>query len=287
MINLILGILFFNLILILFKLFDRYKVDNLQAIVVNYLVAGFCGFQFSGLTISTQELIQLDWLYIAFMIGSIFVIVFNMVATGAQKIGMAITTVANKMSVILPVIASFFLYGDKITLLKIGGIILALIGVYLSTMNGKKLNFDRSYLWLLALVFFGQGVADILFNYAQEIYVEPTEAEIFIAMLFFAAFVTGSLILITKVIQKKEKLRAKNLLWGIALGIPNYLTVFYFFKALESDFMESSQVYPILNMGVIVMSAITGFLLFREKLSTRNWIGIGLSVVAIAAISLG
>lgn len=287
MIDLILGILFFNLILILFKLFDRYKVDNLQAIVVNYLVAGSCGFQFSGLTISTQEIIQLDWLYIAFLIGSIFVIVFNMVATGAQKIGMAITTVANKMSVILPVIASFFLYGDKITLLKIGGIILALIGVYLSTMNGKKLNFDRSYLWLLALVFFGQGVADILFNYAQEIYVKPSEAEIFISMLFFAAFVTGSLILLTKVMQKKEKLKAKNLLWGIALGIPNYLTVFYFFRALESGFMESSQVYPILNMGVIVMSAITGFLLFREKLSTRNWIGIGLSVVAIAAISLG
>jgi uncharacterized membrane protein len=87
--------------------------------------------------------------------------------------------------------------------------------------------------------------------------------------------------------RKKEKLKAKNLLWGIALGIPNYLTVFYFFRALESGFMESSQVYPILNMGVIVMSAITGFLLFREKLSTRNWIGIGLSVVAIAAISLG
>lgn len=135
--------------------------------------------------------------------------------------------------------------------------------------------------------FFGQGVADILFNYAQEIYVKPAEAEIFIAMLFLAAFVTGSLILLTKVIQKKEKLKAKNLLWGIALGIPNYLTVFYFFSALESGFMESSQVYPILNMGVIVMSALTGFILFKEKLSTRNWLGIGLCVLAIAAISLG
>jgi drug/metabolite transporter (DMT)-like permease len=70
---------------------------------------------------------------------------------------MAITTVANKMSVILPVIASFFLYGDKITLLKIGGIILALIGVYLSTMNGKKLNFDPFLFMAISFVFLGKG----------------------------------------------------------------------------------------------------------------------------------
>lgn len=287
MLNLLLGILFFNVILILFKLFDKYKVDNLQAIIINYLVAGACGLIFTSTEITAKEIFGAKWVYIGILIGFIFIVVFNLLATSAQKVGLALSTVANKMSVILPVVASFFLYGDDVSFLKILGILLALGGVVLSSISGGSLNFDKKYLWLILFIFFGQGIADILFNYAQKTYVESTHQEIFISVLFLSAFVCGLFILAGRLIQKKEKLRAKNILWGIALGIPNYLTVFYFFKALESGFMQSSQVYPILNMGVIVLSALTGLLLFKEKLSGLNWLGIGLSVLAIVAIIFG
>lgn len=287
MIDLLLGIAFFNVILILFKLFERFKVDNLQAIIVNYLVAGLCGLQFSGEKLGAGEILKLDWIFLAVLIGLFFIVVFNLLATGAQKVGLAISTVANKMSVILPVLASFFLYGDNPSLLKISGILLALAGVIFSSISSKGLNFDKKYLWLILIIFFGQGVADILFNYAQQTYVEANHAELFISVLFLSAFVSGIMLLLVQIIRKQEKLKLKNVGWGIALGIPNYLTVFYFFQALENGFMESSQVYPILNMGVIVLSALSGLLLFREKLSLLNWIGIGLSVLAIAAISLG
>lgn len=292
MLDLLLGILFFNIILILFKLFERYKVDNLQAIIVNYAVAGLCGFFFSESTESIPDILKSDWVYLAAIIGLFFIVVFNLLAEGAQKVGMAISTVANKMSVILPVTASFFLYGDAVSFLKILGILLALVGVYLSSVSKGKLNFDPKYLWLILIIFFGQGVADILFNYAQQTYVEPHHAELFISTLFLSAFFSGTLILTTKLVRKKESLfpahkLLKNIAWGIGLGIPNYLTVFYFFRALENGFMESSQVYPILNMGVIVLSALSGYLLFKEKLTALNWIGIAISVLAIAAIGLG
>jgi len=287
MLNLLLGIVFFNVILILFKLFDKYKVDNLQAIIINYLVAGTCGLIFTSTEITPNEIFGAKWVYIGVLIGLIFIVVFNLLATSAQKVGLALSTVANKMSVILPVVASFFLYGDDVSFLKILGILLALGGVVLSSISGGSLNFDKKYLWLILFIFFGQGIADILFNYAQKTYVESTHQEIFISVLFLSAFVCGLFILTGRLIQKKEKLRAKNILWGIALGVPNYLTVFYFFKALESGFMQSSQVYPILNMGVIVLSALTGLLLFKEKLSGLNWLGIGLSVLAIVAIIFG
>jgi multidrug transporter EmrE-like cation transporter len=94
------------------------------------------------------------------------------------------------------------------------------------------------------------------------------------------------------VIRKKEKILplkklGKNALWGIAVGVPNYLTLYFFFRALESGFFESSQAYPILNMGVIVISAVVGWLMFKEKLSLLNWLGILISILAIGAISLG
>lgn len=290
MIDLLLGIIFFNIILILFKLFERFKVDNLQAIIVNYAVAGSCGFYYAENKPTLPELLDSDWILFAVLIGFMFITVFNLLAKGAQVVGLAISTVANKMSVVLPVIAAFFLYGDTVSALKIIGIILALVGVVFSSIEKGKLGFDKQYLWLILIIFFGQGVADILFNYAQKTYVD--NPPLFIAVLFISAFISGMAILIFQIVQKKETLfppqkLGKNIIWGIALGIPNYLTVYYFFRALESDFMESSQVYPILNMGVIVLSAISGLLFFKEKLSWLNWLGIGVSVLAIAAISVG
>ncbi|MGB1102636.1 MAG: EamA family transporter [Crocinitomicaceae bacterium] len=291
MLDLVLSILFFNVILILFKLFEKYRVDNFQAIIINYIVAGSCGYFMLENRPSVSEIAEFDFLPFAIVIGLFFIVVFNLLAEGAQKVGLAISTIANKMSVILPVIASILLYGDSLTALKIIGIILALGGVFLSSIEKGKLSFDKQYLWIILVIFLGQGVADILFNYAQQHHVSNDQSPLFFAVLFYSAFVSGCLLLTMQIIRGKAKLNKnkllKNIRWGIAVGIPNYLTLFFFFRALESGFFESSQAYPILNMGVIVISALTGWLVFKEKLSLINWLGILISVVAIAAISAG
>ncbi|MEX1001994.1 MAG: DMT family transporter [Crocinitomicaceae bacterium] len=286
MLDLILGILFFNLILVLFKLFERFGVDNLQAIVVNYVVASSLGIWLSDFQQPIIQIVRSEWMWHALMIGFFFVVVFNLLARGAQKVGMAVSTVANKMSVVIPVIFAIFMFGDTVSFLKILGIVLALVGVYLTSTTKRKLSFDRRYLWLIIVIFLGQGIADCIFNFAQQFYVDDNESKLFIAALFIAAFVTGLIMLIPKYISRESTFKWKNVLWGIALGFPNFGTVYYFFRSLESGFMESSQIYPVLNMGVIIISALSGYLLFKERLSAVNWLGILLSVIAIAAISL-
>jgi drug/metabolite transporter (DMT)-like permease len=287
MLDLILGILFFNVILILFKLFERFKVDNLQAIIVNYVVASSLGIITADVEKPVQHILSSDWIWFGLIIGIFFIVVFNLLATGAQKVGIAISTVANKMSVIIPVSFAFIVFGDTVSMLKIVGIILALGGVYLTSTTGLKLNFDKKYLWLIIIIFAGQGIADCIFNFAQHYYVDSQEAKIFISSMFMGACITGLFMLIPRYFKKESKFEFKNILWGIGLGVPNFLTVFYFFRSLESGFMESSQIYPILNMGVIVLSALTGWLIFKEKLAISNWLGILLSLFAIAAITFG
>ena len=113
------------------------------------------------------------------------------------------------------------------------------------------------------------------------------DSELFICGMFYSAGAVGLLISIYQLLGKKTVFHYRNILWGIALGVPNYFTVFFFFRALESGFMESSQVYPIFNMSIIVVSALFGFLVYKEKLAARNWMGILFSVVAILAIMFG
>jgi multidrug transporter EmrE-like cation transporter len=72
---------------------------------------------------------------------------------------------------------------------------------------------------------------------------------------------------------------------GIILGVPNYFSIYAITKALDSGIVQSSVLYPINNMGIVICSAIGAVLLFREKLSWMNWTGIAISVLAIGMIA--
>lgn len=288
MLDIVLGILCFNLILICFKLLAKYEVDNLQAIAVNYLTAGTLSFTLADEIPPVKDIVSSSWFLYAAGVGIMFIVVFNLLAKASQVIGVAISTVANKMSLIIPIIAAVILFeGETLSVLKIIGIFLALAGVYFTTMSGSKLNFDVKYLWLILVIFFGQGTADVLFNCAKEWYVDASLNGLFFVVIFLSAGTVGLFMLVPKIINGTSKVSLKNIGWGIALGIPNFLTLWFFFRSLDSGQLEVSQVNPIYNIGVVVVSSLIGFLIFREKLSLSNWFGVLLSVASIIAIMLG
>ena len=134
MLSIIYTILLFNILIIIFKMFQKYKVNNLQALIVNYLTAAACSYFLLETNFSLDYILQADWLYHAIIIGTLFIIVFNFYSFGIQKVGISVTTVANKMSLIIPVCTALILYPDKenFTILKGIGFLLALFGIYLS-----------------------------------------------------------------------------------------------------------------------------------------------------------
>ena len=282
--NIIYTILLFNVLIIVFKMFEKYNVDNLQALIINYITAGVCSYLFLEQEISLDIVLNSDWIYHAIIIGTLFIIVFNFYAYGIQKVGISISTVTNKMSLIIPVCAALFLYPEteSFTYLKGIAFFLALLGIYLSSTNGGKLSFDKKYLWLILLVFIGQGLSDSIFNdFAQKF---PNEGGyLFFMVLFFMATVSGILILTGKSFNKKNSLQLKSVFWGIVFGVPNFFSLVFFLKALGN--MESSIVFPLVSMGVVVSSSLIGLFLFKEKLSKQNWIGILLSLCAIYIFS--
>jgi drug/metabolite transporter (DMT)-like permease len=289
MIDILITIALFNVLIILFKLFGKYKVDNLQALIANYITAGILGFCFYQGDFSLSAIINANWLYHAIIIGVLFIVIFNFYAIGTQKVGIAIATVANKMSLVFPVAAALLLYPeDKISAYKVIGFILALVGIYLTSTKGGKLSFDRKYLWIIIVIFVGQGIADTVFSDCTKLPGAARQTELIFVVLFFFASLVGLLMLGGKKLgNTKVKLEAKNILWGIALGIPNYGTLYFMFKALNSSGLDTSEVYPVISMGAVLSSAMIGMFLFKEKLTKGNWIGILCALLGIAIITFG
>ena len=77
MINIIYTILLFNILIIVFKMFEKYKVDNLQGLIVNYTIAGVCSYFFLESDFSLNNVLNSDWIYHAIIIGILFIVVFN------------------------------------------------------------------------------------------------------------------------------------------------------------------------------------------------------------------
>jgi len=76
------------------------------------------------------------------------------------------------------------------------------------------------------------------------------------------------------------------LVTGSILGIINFGSLYGIVMALESKVFDSSIIFGVNNIGIVVLSVLLALVLFKEKLSSRNKLGIVLSVITIVLLSL-
>lgn len=285
MIWLILNIIFAGLLYVIFRLYPKYGVDNLVAVVINYFTATIL-----GLTIMDTEIMEVfsrPWVPIAFSMGMVFLFIFLLMAQSSQTNGISITSVANKMSLIIPVLTGILLYQETTNWMIILGILLALFSVVLTSMKEKSGSISRNGYFILALIFIGSGLIDTMIKYMQEFHLSENENAAFVMILFMSAGFFG---IIWMLITQRDRFRNINkatVIGGIALGIPNFSSIYFLIMALEESGLQSSVLYSVNNMGIVGISALFGIVIFKEKISTINFIGILLALVAIALIAFG
>ena len=169
MIPLIIGILSSAFIFILFRLFPKYGIDTFQAIVFNYFTALTCGFLIYGKDFKNEALTNPSWFPFAILTGFLLIALFLAIGLSSQKNGMAITSVAVKMSMAMTMCIMIIAYNESLSVFKILGIIFAVIGVLSMSWPTKTKNQakEKTIIWLLIVLFLGSGILDFLLNYVQ------------------------------------------------------------------------------------------------------------------------
>ncbi|WMI67622.1 EamA family transporter [Mangrovimonas sp. YM274] len=283
---LLLSILSSTLIVVIFKLIKKSKADTLQAIVTNYFTACSIGLLTYSNPIDVPDVINSKWFLGAISLGTLFISIFYIMAITTQRNGISVAAVASKMSVVIPVIFGIFAYNESTDIQKVSGIVLALVAVYLASVkNREKLNLT-SNLTLPFLLFLGSGIIDTSIKYLETTYVGEQGIPLFSATIFFSAATIGSLILIYKRMKSELCFSFKSVFWGILLGTANFASIYFLLKALNNEFYESSTLFTLNNVGIVMLSTLTGLALFKEHLSYKNWTGIALAIVSILLITL-
>ncbi len=272
-----------------FRSFTKFKVNTFPAIIINYLVCVITGTLYVGpANVFATVRVDEPWFPSAIFMGIVFVSTFYLMARTTQLRGVAVATVASKMSLAIPVVFSLFIFKIGTNSLDIWnylGILMAFAAIILVSRKKESIITNQpatlKFFLLPFAVFLLGGVIDTSLNYINHRWLSEGLDAIFTILIFGFAFIIGlGIILIRKI-----KITKRDILAGLVLGIPNYFSIYLQLKALSAFDNNGALLYPSLNIGIIIVSTLAAILFFKEHLARINKVGIAIAIVAILLLS--
>lgn len=291
MIYLLLSIICATIIIALFKVFEVWPVRIFRVIVINYFVCVVMGLLFEPSAWPSD--FHAEWLKYAFILGLLFITGFYLMSRSVNVSGLTVSSVASKTSFILSATGAMLLFHEPATWQKSLAIIIAVPAVLLTMQKpGRINNLLHGHLAFPVLVLISSGIIELLLKYSQEYALQPEEFHQFLIFLFGTAAFSGLILTVAHKFTGNKRASSifpkREWLAGVLLGIPNYGSIYFLVRVLDLPGWQASVVYPVNNVGIVSMSALTAMLFFHEKLSRPNWIGLILTIgcILLAASSL-
>ena len=277
--NLIIAVLCSVAVSVLLKVARKRNIAIQQAIAFNYIVALSLSWfllkpDFKGLEF-TDFIAQSENTPIFLALGILLPSVFIIMSKAVEFAGIVRSDAAQRLSLFLPILAAFLIFHETLSQSKVVGIVLAFVGLFclLSKPNQQSAVDFRGVLGLVG-VWFGYGIIDILFKQvAKSGGAFPTT--------LFIAFSLAACIMFIYLLFKRTQWNVESFVGGIILGVLNFFNILFYIKAHQSFGSNPTLVFAGMNIGVICLGTITGALIFKEKISKVNWLGIAFSLCAI------
>lgn len=275
----------------LFRLFGRYGVKSPHAIYLNYAVCTVV-----GLTFRPEDLGRIaepaSWWPEAMVIALLFVFTFVVMSRTVQTVGITVATVSAKLSMVIPILANLFFLNSHSVFgpAKWLGMALALVAVVLCTWpapgseNADTPRFHWRMMLLPAQLFLQAGTADTLINMANQIKLQSNDKALFTSFVYLACAII-SFVMLAISLGKGERLERKTFIAAVALGLPNYFSLYFLVQGLEALDNNGALAYPVINLLTILGAAAVALVAFKDKFGKLNWIGLLLALTGIVLLS--
>lgn len=287
MIHLLLAAICSVLVSVLLKLARRLEVDVGQAIAWNYVVAAaLSAWVFAPATASLQAATAV-WPALL-CLGVLLPTIFLALAGSVRHAGIVRSDVAQRLSLMLSLLAAFVLFGEPLSAAKGWGIaagLAALVGlVWRPSRDGADAQGGAGRWSYPLLVFLGFGVIDVLFKRVAQAGV-PLGAALLV--MFVLALLVSLLLQSWRLARGQVRLGRRSAVAGALLGLLNFGNILFYLRAHQVLPGRPALVFAGMNLGVVALGAVAGLVVFRERLSRLNLAGLALAVLAIALLARG
>ena len=273
------------LVSVLLKLARRLDVDVGQAIAWNYVVAGVLTALVLQPPLAGLRAPGAPWLALAGL-GLLLPTIFLALGASVRHAGIVRSDAAQRLSLLISLLAAFVLFGERLTALKLAGIVLGLLALLcMIWRTGAAAGTDGVAAWLYPLlVFAGFGTIDILFKRVALAGV-PLGASL--QAMFALALPLAFALPLWRHLRGRVRFNGRSALGGIALGLANFGNILFYLRGHRALPQHPALVFASMNIGVVALGALVGLLLFRERLSRLNLGGVLLALLAIGVIAWG
>lgn len=285
MIFVLLSVLCSVLVSVLLKLARRLQIDVGQAIAWNYLVTSALTAWLLRPTLDTLRGPGVPWPALV-ALGILLPTIFLALAAAVRHAGIVRSDAAQRLSLLLSLLAAFVLFGEQLTAIKVAGIalgLLALLGMIWRSGNVVTTTGVAGWLYPV-LVFVGFGVIDILFKRVALAGIPLGDS---LQAMFALALLVAFAMQLWRRLRQRVRFTSRSALAGVALGVANFGNILFYLRGHRALPAHPALVFASMNIGVVALGALVGLLLFRERLSRLNLAGVALAVVAIGVIARG
>lgn len=276
---LILSILCSVAVSVLLKVARRQGIDIRQAIAFNYVMACALTWFLLAPSLEAKAGHPFPWLLFA-ILGVILPVLFMIMSRGVEYAGIVRADAAQRLSLFLTVLASFALFGEALSVNRGLSLALAFAALFCllwkpaDTTPGKNVRQSALYLFLIWL---GYGVVDMLFK-------QIAKTGTAFSSGLFLSFVLAGVIIFGYLLVRRTQWNGRSVLGGLLLGLLNFCNILFYIRAHQTFHENPTLVFTVMNIGVISLGTIVGAVLFREKISRINLLGIALAIIAVLTL---
>lgn len=262
---------------VLFKYIRARTSINIFLIAINYLCAIIATWISFRPTIEPAGTIFTPY---TISLAVLLPVVFIILSLSIRDSGIIRTDIAQRISLVIPVACSYWIFHEVIPPLKWAGIAVGFMALFFILSKGEK-SPGRHSVYLL-LVFLGYGIIDVLFKVVALQKKIPYTTTLF--YIFCGSFVIAAALTVISFLRHKIVLQANAFIYGLLLGVFNFLNIYFYLKAHQYFSENPTTVFAMMNFGVILLGTLVGAVYFSEKLSVKNVTGLILAILAIVMV---
>lgn len=269
------------LVSIVLKYLKAKGFDVFQMIAWNYLSASILCYYWFKTDLTHISFNHTPWwliLVLAVLLPSIFLCL----AKSLQFAGILKTEIAQRLAVILSLLAAYFIFGEQFSQIKLIGVVLGIIAILAIIIGqateqaSKGINL-KSALFLFS-VWAGYAAIDVLLKYSSSL---GLQSAVTLNLAFIGAFILS----IAYIAITQPYWQPKNIFTGLVLGVLNFANIALYVKAHMLFKETPAIVFAGMNILVVVLGVLSGVIFFKERLQAYTWIGLVSGIVAVLCLA--
>lgn len=255
----------------------RYLLSGGMALVLLLFAGGFSGVSLKALAISAIGAVAL---------GSNLFFGLEALKSGA----MVLSSMAGSAGLLLPCVFGIFMFDEPMSLMQLFGILLLIFSGWLLIGYSKKLKGSFTPRTMLLLI--GSMLSNGFTMVAQKMfskYLPDVSVSVFSFLAFGLVGVgmcVGLVPQLTKNEKREEIKKLPKALWFYGAGLSTILLIINQLATIAAKVIPSAIMFPINDGGATIITALTGAVVFKEKLTARSVAGLALGIAALIVINL-